>query len=69
MDSFENLYVADYRNQRIMFYGSGTYNNAGTSGTQILTLTYLPIGIAFDSSMNLYTADPYNGKVWKYAKL
>jgi hypothetical protein len=52
-----------------MFYGSGTYNNPGTSGTAILTLTYNPQGIAFDSSMNLYTADLTDGNVWKYAKI
>ncbi len=69
MDYFQNLYVADSNNQRIMFYGSGTYNNPGTSGTAILTLTYNPQGIAFDSSMNLYTADLTDGNVWKYAKI
>jgi hypothetical protein len=69
MDSFRNLYVADQYNARVMLYGAGTYDNPGTSGTAILALQYLPVAIAFDSSMNMYTADGSDGHVWKYAKL
>ncbi|CAF1363816.1 unnamed protein product [Didymodactylos carnosus] len=69
MDRYRNLYVADASNSRVMLYCQGTFDGVtSSSGIPILNFTYSPMGIAFDSLMNIYVAD-YTYGVWKYLKL
>ena len=79
LDSSGNLYVADYYNNRVLFYPSGsttatqvygqlgsfttgTFNNGGISANSLLG----PIGIALDSSSNLYVIDQLNSRALFY---
>ncbi|HNO23313.1 MAG TPA: NHL repeat-containing protein, partial [Leptospiraceae bacterium] len=72
-DSGGNLYVADYQNNRVLYYPSGSttatrvYGQAGSftssaSGTSATALFY-PSGIAVDSAGNLYAAEASNHRV------
>jgi len=81
-DSSGNLWVADFHNYRILMYPKGngfanseaativigqsnfTAHTAGTSATAL----YDPVGVAFDSSGNLWVADHYNNRILMYPK-
>jgi len=79
LDSSGNLYVADYGNNRVLFYPSGsttatrvygqlgsfTTNTANEGGISANSLD-VPLGVALDSSGNLYVADTYNNRVLIY---
>src|ERR1017187_93078 len=79
LDSSGNLYVADYVNNRVLFYlsgsttatrvygqlGSFTTNTANNGGISANSLDY-PAGIALDSSGNLYVVDYGNSRVLMY---
>ncbi len=76
LDSSGNLYVADFGNERVLYYPAGTttatrvYGQAGsfTTATTGITATSLdePAGVALDSSGNLYIADYANSRVLYY---
>ncbi len=79
LDNSGNLYVADYCNQRMLFYptgsttatrvygqgGSFTTNTANNGGVSANSLSS-PDGVALDSSGNLYVADLGNNRVLFY---
>jgi len=79
LDSSGNLYVADTYDNRVLFYpagsttatrvygqlGSFTTNNYGAGGINANSLN-LPVGLAVDSSGNLYVADNQNNRVLFY---
>lgn len=74
LDSSGNVYVADYYNNRVQkFDNNGTfitkwggdgpgYNGSGTGDGQFQR----PVGIAVDSSNNVYVADYINNRVQKF---
>ena len=79
LDSSDNLYVADQANSRVLFYPAGsttatqvygqfgsfttgTVNNGGISSNSLEG----PIGIALDSSGNLYVIDQINSRALFY---
>jgi sugar lactone lactonase YvrE len=75
LDSNGNLYVADYGNNRVLYYAAGSttaiwvYGQggfstvAGNSGGTSADSLYLPWGIALDSNNYLYVADYNNNRV------
>lgn len=73
IDSNGNIYVGDSRNNKIRkitpaavvttFAGSGTAGSADALGTAA-TFNY-PVGVAFDTSGNLFVADRLNNKIRK----
>jgi sugar lactone lactonase YvrE len=79
LDKNSNLYVADYNNNRVLYYPSGsttatrvagqggslTTNTANKGGISAKSLSY-PWGIAVDGSGNLYVADYDNNRVLYY---
>ena len=79
LDSNGNLYVADYGNNRVLYYpagsttatrvygqgGSFTTNTTNNGGISANSLD-LPAAVALDSSGNLYVADQYNNRVLFY---
>ena len=79
LDSSGNLYVADYDNNRVLLYPSGsttatqvygqggsfTSNTANNGGVSANSL-FEPTGVALDSSGNLYVADRDNNRVLLY---
>jgi sugar lactone lactonase YvrE len=79
LDSGGNLYVADYGNNRVLFYpsssmtatrvygqlGSFTTNTINNGGISANSL-YGPIAFGLDSSGNLYVADGDNNRVLLY---
>ncbi|CAF4017272.1 unnamed protein product, partial [Adineta steineri] len=73
LDSYLNLFVADYGNHRVQMFCQNnrtaiTVAGTGVSGTSATQLNN-PDGIAFDSSMNLYVVDAGNSRVQKFLKL
>ncbi len=79
LDSGGNLYVADYNNNRVLFYPSGSATatrvygqfgsfttNTGDNGGISANSIYGPFGVALDSSGNLYVADTLNNRVLFY---
>jgi sugar lactone lactonase YvrE len=79
LDSSGNLYVADFANNRVLFYPSGsttatrvygqggsfTTNTANNGGISANSI-YNPTGVALDSSGNLYVVDFANNRVLFY---
>jgi sugar lactone lactonase YvrE len=79
LDSNGNLYVADYGNNRVLYYpagsttatrvygqgGSFTTNTTNNGGISANSLD-LPTAVALDSNNNLYVADQYNNRVLFY---
>lgn len=74
LDGSGNLYVADYFNNRIRkveagtaiittYAGTGTGGAAGDGGPASKAQLYLPAGLAFDASNNLYIADLLNDRI------
>ena len=76
MDSSDNLYVADYLNNRVLFYPSGSttatrvYGQNGSFTTNVsgVSATGLngPNRVVLDSGGNLYVADSLNNRVLFY---
>jgi DNA-binding beta-propeller fold protein YncE len=75
VDSNDNFWVVDNNNNRIQFYCRTASNTTagrtvagGTSGSGANQLNF-PIGIALDSSLNLYVADTSNQRIQRYQRL
>ncbi|CAF0850761.1 unnamed protein product [Adineta steineri] len=73
LDSYLNMFVADYGNHRVQMFCQNnqtaiTVAGTGSSGSSATQLNN-PKGIAFDSLMNLYVADSGNSRVQKFLKL
>lgn len=82
LDGSDNLYVADYRNERVLYfpkgqtsatqvYGQGgdfSTGDANKGGISRDSLS-IPYAVALDSDDNLYVADAGNNRVLKYASL
>jgi sugar lactone lactonase YvrE len=75
VDGNNNLYVADFGNNRVLFYLSGSTTATGvygqasfTSSTASVSATGLngPAGVAVDTGNNLYVADSTNNRVLLY---
>ena len=75
-DSSDNLYIADSQNDVIRrvdattgiittIAGTGTAGYSGDGGAATAARLYLPHGLAFDSSGNLYIADRNNNRIRK----
>jgi sugar lactone lactonase YvrE len=79
LDSGNNLYVADSKNNRALYFAAGSttatqvYGQAGVYTTNIANTSINastlsgPFGTAVDSSGNLYIADTANNRVLYYA--
>jgi trimeric autotransporter adhesin len=75
VDSSGNLYIADTWNSRIRkvtaggiistVAGNGNSGYSGDGGTATLAQLDYPIGVAVDSSGNLYIADTWNSRIRK----
>jgi sugar lactone lactonase YvrE len=72
LDAAGNLYIADTGNERIRvvtngvistFAGNGTSGSAGDYGDPKQAQLHLPMGLAVDSSGNLYIADSANNVI------
>ena len=72
-DTKGNLYICDYRNNRIRMVnssgiittiaGNGTQGFSGDNGQAIIAKLYWPTGIVFDVVGNLYIADQLNNRI------
>lgn len=78
VDSFGNLYIADYGHNRIRkvsadtgiistVAGNGTATFGGDGGSALSASLYAPIGVAVDNAGNLYIADSSNHRIRKVA--
>src|SRR5262249_44925499 len=75
LDGAGNLYIADFRNQRIRkvdaagtittVAGNGTSGYSGDGGPAISAQLSFPGGVAVDSAGNLYIADQSNQRIRK----
>jgi len=73
VDSSGNIYIADGGNQRIRkvtpagiistVAGNGTMGFSGDGGSATSAALNVPVGVAVDSSGNLYIADPGNERI------
>lgn len=74
-DQYGNIWVVDNNNHRVQFFcrtgTNGTIGRTvaggslGTGATQL----YYPVGLALDSSLNLYVADTSNHRIQRYQRL
>lgn len=72
-DATGNLYICDYRNNRIRMVnssgiittiaGNGTQAYSGDGGQATTAELYWPTGIAFDATGNLFIADQLNNRI------
>ncbi|MBI4464990.1 MAG: hypothetical protein HY647_09825, partial [Acidobacteria bacterium] len=79
MDGSGNLYIADYRNQRIRrvdtkgiittVAGNGTSGFSGDGGLATNATLNFPTAVTVDTSGNLYIADSFNNRIRKVAGL
>ncbi len=73
IDSYLNMYVVDYGNNRVQMFCANSQTGITIAGTgaQGNSATQLdgPRGIAFDTEMNMYIGDSYNQRVQKFMKL
>ncbi len=76
VDSAGNIYIADYENSRIRkikvstgiivtIAGNGDYGYSGDGGAATSAALNLPLGVALDSSGNVYVADSTNNRIRK----
>ncbi len=75
VDSYGNIYIADYYNSRVRkvtpggtittVAGTGTFGFSGDSGDATLASLSLPSGVAVDSIGNIYIADSFNFRIRK----
>ena len=75
VDPSGNLFIADYNNNRIRkvdtngiittVAGTGTAGYSGDGGQAIAAQLSHPMGVAFDSSSNMYIVDEYNHLIRK----
>ena len=75
-DSNDNIYIADFSNQRIRMVnastgdistiaGNGNYGFTGDGGAATLAQLAYPYGVVLDSSRNVYIADRNNNRIRK----
>jgi hypothetical protein len=73
VDTYLNMYVADYSNHRIQLFCYNSQTAITIAGTGIAgsgsTQFNGPRDIAFDSSLNMYISDTGNARVQKFLKL
>jgi trimeric autotransporter adhesin len=77
VDNYDNLFIADFYNQRIRkvnslgiiqtIAGTGTAGYSGDGGDAILAQIYNPEALALDTCNNLFVADNQNNRVRKIA--
>jgi len=76
LTSIGNLYIADCYNNRVRkvtissgiitsIVGTGTQSYSGDNGPATSAALYLPSGIAFDPSGNIYISDRFNHRIRK----
>lgn len=79
LDSYGNLYLADYGNNRVRrvssrsnttapliittVAGNGVFGSVGDGGPAVLAQLYNPISVCVDRKGNLFIADSYNHKI------
>jgi sugar lactone lactonase YvrE len=79
LDGSGNLYVADYSNNRVLYYPAGSTTatrvygqsgsfttNTGNKGGISANSLYEPFAAALDGSGNLYVFDAENNRVLEY---
>jgi sugar lactone lactonase YvrE len=78
VDSNNNVYIADYNNQRIREVTKGTINTiagigtagySGDGGLAVDAELYYPSGVAVDPAGNVFIADTYNHRIREISAL
>lgn len=65
IDSADNVYITDYRNNRVVVYDSAGMQKSVIPNTKVFAGTPFnnPVGIAIDGSNRLYVADTKNNRI------